>query len=89
MKLIRDFFTTSDGRVVIAQWPNWPIWIVIIFWTLGFIPHPGIQQLSWWGTRTVLVYWAYLEIRYGVNGWRKLLGWAVLTGIILDLFKIF
>lgn len=89
IKQVYDWmFRDSNGNIVIAQTPNWPLYLVIGFFLLKFIPIEALLALSLWGGRVSLLYWAYLEISQGVNGFRKLLGGAValwlLTRIIVN-----
>lgn len=84
-KKLRQFFTTSDGQIVIGQWPNWPLWLAIFFWVIQYLPVDQAQQISQWGMKFSLIYWAYLEIRYGVNSFRRLLGMIVMSWILISL----
>lgn len=73
----QTFFRDKSGKVVIGQWPNRPLWYAILFYFLQFVDFPYFGIASFWGVKLSLLYWAYLEIVSGVNGWRKLLGWVV------------
>lgn len=75
---LTSLFRTPSGQIVIAQWPNRPLWLAIGFWFLKHFPHPAIANLANIGLILSLTYWSYLEIRYGVNTWRRLLGTTVL-----------
>ena len=72
-----DIFKDADGNVVIGQKPNWPIYAAAGLWVLRFIPLDGLQPVSLWGVRIVMLYWAYLEIVSGVNTFRRILGLLV------------
>lgn len=79
------FRDRRTGEIVIAQWPNLPLWL-----------FAGAASLSWGldataasvpdGTRSALRlvaivclgWWALDELFRGVNPWRRLLGGAVL-----------
>lgn len=89
MDRVRRFFTTKDGRLVIGQWPNWSLWLAIFFWMMQYLPVNQAQVVSLWGMRISLIYWAYLEIRFGVNGFRRLLGFIVLSWISIGLVSTF
>jgi hypothetical protein len=67
---------------VIAQWPNWPLWLAILLYGLQFLPWTAFAQISFWGVFFVMLYWAYLEIRFGVNGWRRTLGVLVMIYLL-------
>jgi hypothetical protein len=86
---IKRFFQDSQGKIVIAQWPNTSLWLVIGFFAIGLFPQPLLQSISFWGVLLSLVYWSYLEISSGVNGWRKLLGIVVLILQGMKLYKLF
>jgi len=89
IKSLSNFFKDNKGRVVIVQWPNTPLWIAIAFFVLTLLPFPITGQIGSWGLTISLLYWSYLEIIYGVNSWRKLLGLAVATSQLLTaLFAI-
>ena len=79
---ISDIFKDADGKVVIGQKPNWPIYAAIGLFALRFIPLDGLQPISIWGVRIVMAYWAYLEIVSGVNTFRRLLGLGVALYLI-------
>lgn len=72
-------FRDDKGTIVIAQAPNWPLQLVVGFYLLKFVQIDGLISFSVWGGRISLLYWAYLEITQGVNGFRKLLGVTVLV----------
>ena len=60
------FRDRSTGKLVVGQFPNWPLWL----W-------PGTVLTV---VRTgAIVIWAVMEIGWGVNPWRRLLGTIVLV----------
>ena len=89
MNILRNFFTDTHGTVVIAQWPNWPLWGVIFFVLLQQIPNAELQALSTWAITLLLLYWSYLEIRYGVNYWRRTLGAFIFISQFLKIVAFF
>lgn len=86
---IPDFFKDENGRVVIAQWPNPPLWTAVAAFLLRYLPFPWAGALSFWGVLLALSYWSYLEIRYGDSGFRRLLGLAVALSQVLKLGRLF
>ena len=66
--LFRD---RTTGRIVIAQFPNTPLWIFLAAELLGLVVHSpivrgvGLAALAWW---------ALDELIRGVNPWRRALG---------------
>ena len=80
MRLVDWFFRERHtGQIVIAQWPNWPLWIFVAASLVGPTGPIGI------GARAIevvsLVIWAGDELLRGVNLWRCCLGAAVLIGL--------
>ena len=79
--VVDRWFRTQSGKIVIAQFPNAPL----MAWAIAALlerlapqePEIIIKILSGFGF-LALVYWAWLEIKYGVNLFRKALGLAVL-----------
>ena len=74
---IQNIFKDKTGKIIIGQWPNWPIWLTLAFYILRFIPNRLIQSVSSLGVNLTLLYWSYLEITEGVNTFRKLIGISV------------
>jgi hypothetical protein len=77
--IVNWLFRTADGKIVIAQFPNGPLWTwlgatILEALTLSYSWHGAI---GWIGT-AALAWWAYLEITQGVNGFRRILGSLVL-----------
>ena len=66
--------TDKTGRIVLAQWPNGPLWAAIGFYGLRWV---GLAGVSEWGVTVAMLYWSYLELVSGVNGFRKVLGLLV------------
>lgn len=88
MQNISSFFKDSRGRIVIGQWPNWPLWLAICFKLLTLTNSHYLSLLSKWGMAITLIYWSYLEITSGVNNWRKVLGVIVLVLQILAIYNL-
>lgn len=78
-------FRTADGKIVIAQFPNWPLWTWLGATILQSVDslNPIHWALGWIGT-AALGWWAYLEIAQGVNGFRRILGSVVVIYIALS-----
>lgn len=85
---LKNFFKDKKGRVVVGQWPNWPLWLAIFFFILGFIPVVELRTISFWGLTISLTYWSYLEIFFGVNSWRRILGILVLGSQIYKIASL-
>jgi len=72
-----SFFRDKEGQIVIGQSPNPPLWVAFFFFAASFVPIAIIHDVSQWGLILSLLYWSYLEIVYGVNTWRRVLGTVV------------
>jgi hypothetical protein len=78
---VRWWFTDrTTGRVVIAQFPNAPLWA----WIVATVAHrlTGWELLRWLATGS-LVLWALLELARGASPFRRVLGAAVLGWALL------
>jgi hypothetical protein len=78
----------KDGKVVLWQNPNLPLWGWVIFSVLGVVfkhgnLHSGFQYLG----KASLFTWAYLEIRSGESMFRRALGLLIMAGILIGTFK--
>ena len=79
------FFRDAEGRIVIAQFPNWPLWV----WLGATILEEALASgtglsLARLISFAAIVYWAYLEIVSGVNPFRKYLGGFVLLFVLFS-----
>lgn len=77
MRKLSKFFRDSRGNVVLIQFPNVPILLVGTLSLLQYGANATVIFYSSWAIKILLLYWSYLEIRFGVNGFRKLLGVVV------------
>lgn len=76
-QLLKRIFYDKDGKLVLAQAPNWSGSLTIIF-----------ILLRWRGLAAITgLYWSYLEIRYGVNYFRRGLGLFVALMIASELIR--
>lgn len=87
-KNIDYFFKDKNGKIVIFQSPNKPIITAFLIWILNLIVYPNFVFILNLLFYMSLTYWAYLEIRFGVNGFRKSLGWFVIIYISLQLIYL-
>ena len=87
MRRFLDWFLRdrTTGRIVIAQWPNLPLWLFAgaagLTWALDLsglaVPATLVAALRIVAA-VALAWWALDEIVRGVNPWRRCLGGAVL-----------
>lgn len=84
---LSNFFKDKDGKVIIVQWPNIPLYgwaifnIISLFLSKRYLKI-GSEELS----LAFLFTWAYLEAKEGVNYFRKSLGFIILIFIIISFF---
>ena len=78
-------FRDGQGRVVIAQWPNWPLWTWAGASGLQWVRPAGpLAALCGLVSFAAIVYWAGLEIFSGVNYFRRFLGLVVLMFVLVN-----
>jgi len=62
------FFRDAEGKIVIAQYPNWPLWVWLSATLLENMLVGGVGlSLARITSFAAIAYWAYLEIVSGVN----------------------
>ncbi len=80
------FCRDRAGRVVIAQWPNGPLWLFGAASLIAVLASGS--PVGFWAdiaSRIVLTWWAADELLRGINPWRRCLGAAVLIAIAVRL----
>jgi hypothetical protein len=82
------FFRNPDtGELVVAQWPNAPLWVFLAATAVRLLLKPdGVlgTAVSVIGTLSLLV-WSVLEVARGDSPFRRVLGGLVLIGTVLGL----
>lgn len=76
---LRWLFVTKDGDVVIAQMPNVPLIIAFIADGVSYLSRGETKTISTWVAQIAFVVWSIMEIGWGVNPFRRILGAVVLT----------
>ncbi len=89
MQKIRDWlFNNEDGRMIVTQRPNWQLMSALGLWLLALaIDSQPYNDLLTMFYRLVLLYWASLEIRLGINHFRNTLGTIVFVVVLLSLLE--
>lgn len=84
--LFRD---RSTGRLVVAQWPNLPLWLFLAGAVMSVIlPLSGPPALVLRvATDAALLWWALWELLQGVNPFRRILGAVVTVWVVLGLVR--
>lgn len=87
IKIWDRFWKDDEGKVVIWQWPNIPLyaWAGLTFVSLLFSGKFS-DILSVAGT-IALIYWSLLEMFKGVNYFRRLLGLLILIFAVKTLIN--
>ncbi|HVT75673.1 MAG TPA: hypothetical protein VHD87_01485 [Acidimicrobiales bacterium] len=77
--------TTRDGHLVVWQWPNIPLWTWIVAAVLGHFLSGGVGTVVHVIGAVGLAVWAVMEIGWGVNPFRRMLGGVVLAATVVGL----
>lgn len=79
------FEDRTTGRIVIAQWPNLPLWLFVAAAAVRRLatPEGTVGTVVDAIALAALVWWAVDEIVRGVNPWRRFLGATVLVGAMV------
>lgn len=77
------FWKDKHGKVVLWQNPNLPLWSWLAATVLThLLPYGRLNFLAALVAFGSIFTWAYLEIRHGVNYFRRSVGLVVLTWIL-------
>jgi hypothetical protein len=83
------FLSRQTGRQGIVAWPNLPLWVWIasaIARRLPFVDGRVETALGIVGS-VALVVWAVGELWRGVSPFRRLLGFAVMVGMVISVVR--
>src|SRR5205085_1951509 len=80
-------FVTKDGQVVIAQMPNAPLIVAFMADGVSYLSHGQVKTVSTWIAQVAFVIWSIMEIRWGVNPFRRILGAIVLALMGFAIFR--
>lgn len=80
------FEDRKTGHLVLWQWPNIPLWIWIATAIVGRFLSGGAATVVGVIGSVALAVWAVLEIGWGVNPFRRILGGIVLALLVFGLF---
>jgi len=87
-ELYHKCFCDVDGKLTIAQFPNLSGGMTVGFIVASWIVSTGIMYTILRGGAALAgLWWAYLEVRYGVNYFRRGLGLFVAITIIRGLLS--
>jgi len=72
-----------NGKYVIAEAPNIPLILFMVFIVLAVVVYPGFfQTLCSIIAYTALGYWSYKEVRTGRSRFRNLLGYLGIMTVL-------
>lgn len=84
---LKHFFHDAQGNLTIIQFPNLSAILTVIFvllsWVTSSWPHT-IFRLTAIATG---LWWGYLELRYGANYFRRILGFIVAIILLKSIIK--
>lgn len=82
---IIDVCRDKQGRIVVAQKPNWQIIIAFVFYVAArFLPDGQFARTAYGAFLIFLAVWAYEELVRGVSLFRRALGATVLVLTIIQ-----
>lgn len=84
-----SIFKDAEGRIVIAQAPNPPLFVAVAFFVVRFLPFDAAGTISFLGVTAAMLYWSYLEVFHGVNTFRRFLGLLVGGLFLIALLRRF
>ncbi|RYG32675.1 hypothetical protein EON81_20075 [bacterium] len=86
---LRWLFRTRDESIVIAQSPNVPLALALLAKVVEVLSGDPVRRIAGQAAQVSFAVWAILEIGWGVNPFRRILGASVLALIGFNLFKTF
>jgi hypothetical protein len=84
---LRWLFVTKDDKIVIMQAPNVPLSISLLADLGAYLSHGQIHVVLNRIAQIGFIVWAVLEIGWGVNGFRRILGGIVLSLVTFGLWR--
>lgn len=86
--MIKNFFTGKDGKYVVFQWPNPPLYLWLVSALIASFSQGNIQAGFSSIAAASIFAWAYLEITDGESPFRRLLGIIVMAVSIYGFFAV-
>ncbi len=80
------FRNAKTGRLVVAQFPNPPLWVFAAATLLRWSPYGAHDSELRWIASGALIVWGLDELVRGDAPWRRLLGAVVLGWQLWNLF---
>lgn len=80
--IVHTFFRDEDGNIVIFQVPNVPLIVAMVSALLQLFTNGRFSDLAGLIFFGSIFTWAWLETAYGVNMFRRVLGFLVLVSVV-------
>jgi len=86
--MLNKIFRDKQGKIVIIQFPNIPlaVWIIGLL-LVKVLPSGDFSEFCRHISTLGLVVWGIIEILYGVNYFRRLLGAAIIISTVYGLTR--
>lgn len=84
---LRWLFVTKDDQVVIVQLPNAPLCLAFLADVISYFSSGQVRTASAWAAQGLFMIWAIMEIGWGVNPFRRILGGIVFGLVGFALFR--
>ena len=87
-QLKRNPFKNSEGKIVLAQFPNWQLWGAIVATLAQRVTTDGSALNMAKALQLVFIlFWAYEEVVRGDNLFRRCLGMFVIVITVLGVYR--
>jgi hypothetical protein len=84
---LRWLFETRKGEIVIAQMPNIPLIVALAADFVGYVAVGQVKEIANWIGQVSFLIWAIMEIGWGVNPFRRILGGIVLALVGFAIYR--
>lgn len=85
-KWFRWFFADKEGNIVIAQFPNLPLFVAMVGLATQHLSQGHSSNVGRLVAYAGLLVWAWLEVYKGDSYFRRLLGLVVLGSTLATVF---
>ncbi|RYG47896.1 hypothetical protein EON79_06060 [bacterium] len=86
---LRWLFMTKSGEIVIGQFPNAPLIVGLLAKGVEVVSGGPVQNAAGHIAQAAFAVWAILEIGWGVNPFRRILGTVALAFIGWNVLQSF
>lgn len=87
-RVVDWFFKDKNGRIVVWQAPNLPIYGWVLFKILSLLATQGTLKYGFNQIGDALLFvWAYLELTQGASYFRRTMGLVVISALVFNYFR--